>query len=105
MPDTAVNPLVETITEQLKTLSVEDLQTIQDFVDYLVWKHQPAEAPSAVKKSAEALAIERIPDLDDPTKWITVIDEGDEVDEVELDSAYERLRTQGFEIEIPDQKP
>ncbi len=101
MPDTAVNPLVESITTQLQTLSVEDLHTIQDFVDYLAWKHRPVEEP-APKKSAEALAIERIPDLDDPTKWITVIDEGDEVD---VDSAYERLRGQGFEIEIPDQKP
>ncbi len=93
MPDTAVNPLVENITAQLQTLSVEDLQTIQDFVDYLVWKHRSVEEP-APKKSAEALAIERIPDLDDPTKWITVIDEGDEVDE---ESLNQWLQSRGYQ--------
>lgn len=100
MPDTVANPLVEQITEQLKTLSAADLHTIQDFVAYLAWKHQPEDAAAAPKKSAEARAIARIADLDDPTQWVTVIEAGEEVD---VDGACQRLRERGFEIEIPGQ--
>jgi hypothetical protein len=102
MPDTAANPLVEQITEQLKTLSADELRTIHDFVAYLAWKHRSDETAPAPKKSAEARAIERIPDLDDPTQWVTVIEAGEEVD---VDGACQRLRERGFEIEIPGQEP
>ncbi len=102
MQDTAANPLVDQITEQLYTLSVDELRVIQDFVAYLAWKRRSPEQPPAAKKSAEARAIERIPDLDDPSKWITVIESGEEVD---VDGACQRLRERGFEIEIPDQEP
>jgi hypothetical protein len=94
MPDTVANPLVEQITEQLKTLSADDLRTIHDFVAYLAWKHRPEEAAAAPKKSAEARAIERIADLDDPTKWITVIEAGEEVDEDVLNSW---LKARGYQ--------
>ncbi|MGF1520515.1 MAG: hypothetical protein ACFCVB_22350 [Nodosilinea sp.] len=94
MPDTVANPLVEQITEQLKTLSAADLQTIQDFVAYLAWKHQPEDAAAAPKKSAEARAIERIADLDDPTQWVTVIEAGAEVDEDVLNNW---LKARGYQ--------
>ncbi|TVP69981.1 MAG: hypothetical protein EA342_02390 [Leptolyngbya sp. LCM1.Bin17] len=103
MPDTATHPLVKQITEQLQTLSVDELRTIQDFVAYIAWKHGQAEFPPAPKASAEARAIERQKDLenlDDPTKWITVMEAGEEID---VESACERLKERGFQIEIPDQ--
>ncbi|NMF86609.1 hypothetical protein [Nodosilinea sp. P-1105] len=103
MPDTAIHPLVEQITEQLKTLSANELRTIQDFVAYIAWKHGQAESPPVPKASAEARAIERLKDLedlDDPTKWITVIEAGEEID---VESACERLKERGFQIEISDQ--
>ena len=43
---------------------------------------------------AEARAIDRIPDLDDPTQWVTVIDEGEEVDEDALNSW---LKARGYQ--------
>ncbi|PSN12312.1 hypothetical protein C7293_20730 [filamentous cyanobacterium CCT1] len=99
MQNTALVPLVERITQQLGNLSEAELRTIQDFVDYLIWKHHgEAERPSA-NRSAEARAIDRIPDLDDPTQWVTVIDEGEEVD---VERSHQRLRDRGFQIEIPD---
>ncbi|WP_155523668.1 hypothetical protein [Nodosilinea nodulosa] len=84
MDNTTLIPLVEQITQQLKTLSEAELHTIRDFVDYLAWKHRGDEAQPLDKRSAEARAVERIKDLDDPTQWVTVIDEGEEVDEEAL---------------------
>lgn len=101
MPEATLSPLLEAITEQLKTLSAEDLHTIQEFVDYLAWKRQRGVSPAPVKKkSAEDRAIERMKDEDDPTQWITVIDEGEEID---VDALHQRLRDRGFPVEIPNQ--
>ncbi|WP_008314812.1 hypothetical protein [Leptolyngbya sp. PCC 6406] len=95
MPEATLSPLVEAITEQLKTLSAEELHTIQEFVDYLAWKRQQESSPAPVKKkSAEERAIERLKDEDDPTKWITVIDEGEEIDEEALN---DWLVTRGYQ--------
>ena len=99
MQNTALAPLVEHITQQLGTLSEAELRTIQDFVDYLIWKHHSDAVPPLDKCSAEARAIDRIPDLDDPTQWVTVIEEGEEVD---VERLHQRLRDRGFQIEIPD---
>ncbi len=52
------------------------------------------------RKSAEELAIERMKDLDDPDnpdKWETVIDIGDEVD---VESSLENLRKRGYKIKV-----
>ncbi len=99
MDNTTLAPLVEQITQQLKTLSAEELHTIQDFVDYLVWKHHGGAASPLAKGSAEALALERIKDLDDPAQWVTVIEADEEVD---VERLHRRLRDRGFQIEIPD---
>ena len=48
----------------------------------MVWKR--SHAVHRPQKSAEARAIERMNDIDDPSKWITVVEEGEEVDEVDL---------------------
>jgi hypothetical protein len=84
MQNIALAPLVAQITQQLETLSEVELRTIQDFVDYLVWKHHSDTAQPRSKPSAEARAMERLKDLDDPTQWVTVIEEGEEVDEEAL---------------------
>jgi hypothetical protein len=84
MQNSTIAPLVETISQQLQSLSEEELRTVQDFVEYLIWKHQTSTAQTPARKSAEARAMERIKDLDDPTQWTTVIEEGEEVDEEAL---------------------
>lgn len=84
MDNTTLVPLVEQITQQLKTLSEAELHTIRDFVDYLAWKHHGDTTQPLDKRSAEARAIDRIKDLDDPSQWVTVIKEGEEVDEEAL---------------------
>jgi hypothetical protein len=94
MQNTALAPLVEQIAQQLGTLSEADLHTVQDFVAYLVWKHQGDTARPLSQPSAEARALERIKDLDDPTQWITVIEEGEEVDEAAL---TDWLRSRGYQ--------
>ncbi|PSR16329.1 hypothetical protein C8255_18370 [filamentous cyanobacterium CCP3] len=94
MQNTALAPLVEHITQQLGTLSEAELRTIQDFVDYLIWKHHSEAVQPPAKPSAEARAIDRIPDLDDPTQWVTVIDEGEEVDE---DALNDWLKARGYQ--------
>ncbi|WP_228038031.1 hypothetical protein [Nodosilinea sp. LEGE 06152] len=75
-------------------LSEAELRTIQDFVDCLIWKHYGEAGQSLVKRSAEARAIDRIPALDDPTQWVTVIEEGEEVDE---DALNPWLEARGYQ--------
>lgn len=80
MQDTTSVPLIQQIAQQLQTLPEDQLLAVQDFVDYLVWKYQPP-----TPGSAEARAIARIKDLDDPSQWITVVDIDNEIDEEALD--------------------
>ncbi|MEA5450098.1 hypothetical protein VB780_16070 [Leptolyngbya sp. CCNP1308] len=94
MQNTALAPLVEHITQQLGTLSEAELHTIQDFVDYLIWKHHGDAGQPLAKRSAEARAIDRIGDLDDPSQWVTVIEEGEEVDE---DALNRWLKARGYQ--------
>ncbi|MGB3137448.1 MAG: hypothetical protein WBB18_11645 [Nodosilinea sp.] len=89
MSDIVVSRLVAQITEQLQILSADDLCTVQDFVAYLAWKQQSADYPSEHEKLAEAWALRRIQELDDPddsSKWITVAEAGEYTDEAELNS-------------------
>ncbi|PSO49455.1 MAG: hypothetical protein BRC33_06900 [Cyanobacteria bacterium SW_9_44_58] len=47
--------------------------------------------------SAEGKALQRIDSLDpdDPTQWITVVEEGEEID---VDGAFNRLRKRGYKV-------
>ena len=47
--------------------------------------------------SAEGKALQRIDsvDLDDPSQWITVVEEGQEID---VDGALKRLRERGYQV-------
>jgi len=82
-------------------MSQSILQTVKQQIDLLTWnerldliayiKKGISDRPSlAVKK-----AIERIKDLDDPSQWITTIQEGDEINEQELE---EWLKKRGYKI-------
>ncbi|MEB3173776.1 MAG: hypothetical protein VKN60_01085, partial [Cyanobacteriota bacterium] len=63
-------------------LSPEHQAQVLDFVEFLLGKY-PAPAP---KKSAEERALERIPDIDDPSQWITVVEIDDPIDENALEA-------------------
>ncbi|MDB9524672.1 hypothetical protein PN498_01615 [Oscillatoria sp. CS-180] len=92
---TGTEKITEEIIEQLHGLGVDELHTIQEFVSYLAWKQQQAK-----KKSAEERAIERMGDSGDPTKWITVVEEGEEIDEIALNNW---LESRGYKEEVPSQ--
>jgi flavin-binding protein dodecin len=84
MEPSTMSPLRDTITQKLHRLTEAELHTVQTFVEYLIWKHEQGVPPASVKRSAEARAIERLKDLNDPTQWITVVEADDEVDEAAL---------------------
>ena len=52
---------------------------------------------SPPKLSAEALAIARLKDEDDPSQWITLVEAGEDID-VEKDLDY--LKKRGYKIQI-----
>jgi hypothetical protein len=85
-------PLIQHITQQLPTLSEDELHTLKEFVDYLVWKHHLSHERSEL--SAEARAIERIQDLENPSQWITVIEAEEEINEADLDTW---LKSRGYQ--------
>lgn len=52
--------------------------------------------------SAEGKALQRMKDIDDPSQWVTVLDENEEIN---LDELNESLRELGYgPIAIPDQE-
>jgi hypothetical protein len=77
------------------------LQDVKQQIDLLTWNER-LDLIAYIKKgisdhhfSAEEKAIERIKDLEDPSQWITTIQEGDEINEQELG---EWLRKRGYKI-------
>jgi hypothetical protein len=48
-------------------------------------------------QSAEAKAIARLADEEDESQWITVIEEGEEVD---VDASLEYLKNRGYKVEV-----
>ena len=49
------------------------------------------------KLSAEALAIARLKDEDDPSQWITLVEAGEDID-IEKDLEY--LKKRGYKIQV-----
>lgn len=76
---------VKAIVERLKTLPANTLADVLSYVDFVAWRsHQSSDA----NRSAEARAIDRLPDKDSPKMWVTVMNPGDDIDP----NAYDQLR-------------
>ena len=87
---------------QVKDLTIDQLKTIiretvQDSLAALV-KELKGHS-SQERQSAEARAIDRLSDIDDPTRWITTIEEGEDIDETALN---DWLTTRGYSIQNSD---
>lgn len=100
MSDSPTPNLIEQITQHLHDLSADELQTVHDFVEFLLWKHERANAPALRPKSAKQRAIERMGDGDDPSKWITTMEIGDEIDEAALERLEQWLVERGYKKPI-----
>ncbi|MBE9136317.1 hypothetical protein IQ254_03715 [Nodosilinea sp. LEGE 07088] len=96
MHETTLAPLVERITQQLQQFSEDELHVIQDFVAFLIWKRRygSEQDNGETAKSAESRAMERLPDLDDPTQWITVTQQDEDINEADLNHW---LQTRGYQ--------
>jgi len=56
------------------------------------------QAAQAIPSSAEAKALQRLQDIDDSTKWVSVVEEGQEIN---IEPGLERLKQRGYKIQIP----
>jgi hypothetical protein len=61
------------------------------------WQVYQALGAELAPQSAEAKAIARLADEDDESQWITVIEEGEEVD---VDASLEYLKNRGYKVEV-----
>jgi hypothetical protein len=87
--------IIDSVKEKMVNLPLDKQAQILDFVEFLLVKYQEE---NSQKKYAEQLAIERIKDINDPTKWETVIDIDDEID---VESTLANLKNRGYKIKIP----
>ena len=62
------------------------------------WQIYQALGTELAPQSSEAKAIARLADEDDESQWITVIEEGEEVD---IDASLEYLKNRGYKVEVP----
>lgn len=84
---------VELLTAKIQSLPPEQQTKVLDFVEFLLSKY-PSDKSS---ESAEELALERSKDIDNPTKWTTIIEAGDSVD---VESSLKNLSERGYKIKI-----
>ncbi len=87
---------------QVKDLTIDQLKTIiretvQDSLAALVKELNNSSSPG--RMSAEARAIDRLSDIDNSSRWITTIEEGEEIDETALN---DWLTTRGYSIQNSD---
>ncbi len=90
---------IDLVTQKIHLLPPDKQEEVLDFIEFLMIKYQPETS----RKSAEELAIERMKDLDDPDnpdKWETVVDIGDEIDENALN---EWLEKRGYKKTVSNQ--
>lgn len=74
------------------------LTLIQTLPKEQKWQVYQALGVELAPQSAEAKAIARLADEDDESQWITVIEEGEEVD---VDASLEYLKNRGYKVEVP----
>ena len=68
---------IQLVADKMQQLSGDRQGQVLDFVEFLIIQSTPVKP----RKSAEALALERIKDIDDPSKWITVVEADEPIDE------------------------
>ena len=73
------------------------LTLIQTLPKEQKWQIYQALGAELAPQSAEAKAIARLADEDNESQWITVIEEGEEVD---VDASLEYLKNRGYKIEV-----
>jgi len=73
------------------------LTLIQTLPKEQKWQIYQALGAELAPQSAEAKAIARLADEDDESQWITVIEEGEEVD---VDASLEYLKNRGYKVEV-----
>ena len=73
------------------------LTLIQTLPKEQKWQIYQVLGAELAPQSAEAKAIARLADEDDESQWITVIEEGEEVD---VDASLEYLKNRGYKIEV-----
>ncbi len=73
------------------------LALIQTLPKEQKWQVYQALGAELAPQSAEAKAIARLADEDDESQWITVIEEGEEVD---VDASLEYLKNRGYKVEV-----
>lgn len=86
---------IDLVTEKMQGLPPDKQQEILDFVDILMVKYLQEKH----KKFSEQRALERLKDEKDPTKWTTIIEEGEEIN---VESSLENLKKRGYKIQIPN---
>ncbi len=84
-----------TITTQISFDSI--LAVIQALPKPQKWQIYQTLVKELTAQSAEAKAIARLEDEDDESKWITAIEEGEEVD---VEANLEYLRQRGYKVAI-----
>ena len=85
---------IQLVADKMQQLSGDRQGQVLDFVEFLITQSTPVKP----RKSAEALALERIKDIDDPSKWITVVEADEPVD---VEPFLEKLRKRGYPIKVP----
>jgi len=73
------------------------LTLIQTLPKEQKWQVYQALGAELASQSAEAKAIARLADEEDESQWITVIEEGEEVD---VDASLEYLKNRGYKVEV-----
>ena len=90
----AVDDLI-TVTTQISFDSI--LAVIQSLPKTHKWQIYQALGKELTAQSSEAKAIARLEDEDDQSKWITVIEEGEEID---VKANLDYLRQRGYKVEV-----
>ena len=102
-----IEQVIEQMSEPLHESALLSINAQVSFVNLLTliqslpkeqkWQVYQALGAELAPQSAEAKAIARLADEDDESQWITVIEEGEEVD---VDASLEYLKNRGYKVEV-----
>lgn len=102
-----IKQVIEQVSEPLHESALLSIKAQVSFASLLAliqtlpkeqkWQVYQALGAELAPLSAEAKAIARLADEDDESQWITVIEEGEEVD---VDASLEYLKNRGYKVEV-----